>query len=560
MCTEVTAVSTMLLRLLLSILCCMTVSLAAAQDLPFQNLPGGTDNNRQKSADNPFRTRKPPFQRSQQAAQATPSQAMPTTSATTPADDVRARALDVVLRQLPDVRTESPFLIDQRDLLQFGAFLPQGMQELIKRGLLSIAVGRSIPAATLTYAQDASWRPYSAGEGVRLTDVHGLGAGTYADKGFLFGTPDQLESQADHPDLAYKLLWNGQASWWYMGAFQSLMTYRFYEGSSEFRSLSGGMLRVYPRRLDRSHRSEQLFRELLYFQSPTQVQGYSWLTMRFLGADRDRVSVYSNIVDAERQLTASNRSDTLPGAVLAPDDLLGYSGAIQTASATFSALETVFVPVPLFQPIHEATRGGCHITHTKPSTVHVPFRSAGAGEAATPASERFVFSHNVVFTPKKVWRLQLGWGDPYSQYPRQILYLDYDTMLPVIKEVYNQDNGLMKIVLATYGQYESSDGTYPIPMVNMVFDVEKKRVAVVEFKTFSWCPKGLTTPDEMLLFPGRFQEAVKTLVNPPTKAVEQSSAQNSERTAGSEEPPAEPQEDLAEDEDYLSYEYDAPQG
>lgn len=464
-------------------------------------------------------------------------------------EDVRLHSLEMIRRQLPDVRQLPPVLIGAADLELFSPVLPSGLKRLISEQLIQIPVGDNIPAATLSFHVAENWKPFSAGKSDLLQDTSdGLTSSAYVDRGFLFGNSVDIQAEAEDKRIATKLLWNSHSVFWSSGSFAADLSFRFYEAEREFRTMGGKMVRIYPRKIDSGHKSEQLFRELIYFTDPEQVRGYAWLTLRFIGTDEDRVLVYSNVLDAERQLTASNRSDPLPGDIVSPDDLLGWSGAVTTASATLSAVENLLLPVPLFPPSAEQVENSCTRATTKTEQLHLALKTVttdGKKTRGQPAASPFSFSHNIVFAPRKAWRLQLGRGDPYSLYARQVVYLEYNSMLPVVKEVYDQEDRLVKVILVAYGEVQTQTGTLPLPVVELVYDVQQKRAAVIQFDSVTICPEGLSQfPDESL-FPGKFSALVKEQLLPTNKPA----------ADAPEKGPA-PEAPIKKQNDYLDHDYD----
>ncbi len=315
-------------------------------------------------------------------------------------------------------------------------------------------------------------------------------------------TPDQISR------FGNQLLWNMLSLNWRFAYNSTEFDWSWVKDGKVIRSAAGEIVRVFPGLLESQPKNEQLFREIIEFKSPASIDKYSWLTFRFRGADEDTVWVYSPATQKSRQVTSSNRSDSLLTSPASADDLLGWSGKIGTVSPDNVELVTALVPfasldIAKLQPNED----GCYAIRPSEQTLDSRFpsywnfknrRFPGDASWAPSASE---------FVPRRLWKLELAIKDPYSLYGRSILYIDASAQVPIYNVIFDRTGKRFKTIINGYGLAAAPDRSVKIPFLAfaVVLDHQSETALLVDYAHNEFCrnlPTGVTldrfTPGKLL--------------------------------------------------------------
>ncbi len=309
----------------------------------------------------------------------------------------------------------------------------------------------------------------------------------------LINKADQASASALREALGSKILWNISSSIW----SQSLIDYHFrlmwLKDGKAGRNVRGNFLRIYPWMLDPNFKLPQMFREKFGFYYPEPLHGLSWLTFRFQNLDEDIVWAYSPTIQKVRQLTGSNRTDSLITSSFSADDFLGWSG--NPLFEKGKVLEKIVTLVPFPNPdivTLDSTLKPCY-------KLNNPSGGLASGDGMASAiwnfeTPKFVNGADwlpikAVFVPRVVYKLDVTTKDPYSLYGRQTLYVDAVTMLPVYKVVFDRAGRLWKFVITSFGIAQTQDLSRRslYPGFEIILDILNKREFVMDFAKIRYC-------------------------------------------------------------------------
>lgn len=265
--------------------------------------------------------------------------------------------------------------------------------------------------------------------------------------------------------LAYKVLWNTASLVWRYASFaSSLSVLIFKTPEDEPHKLEFDLERVHPRKLGEvTGTLEPIFRERISARRPSAIDKLSWLTLRFFGSGEDFVWAASPVIDAIRQMTGSNRSDALFTGAFSPDDLFVWSGKVELVEPSGLTLLPMLVPLLEVKESKVETRDGCVIRTTR----------AEGGPVLNYQSGRFKEAGgwvptNTVMALRAVWRMELTSRDPFSLDPRQTLYVDRDTGLPVYRVVWDDAGRLRRVTLGILRSFQQEGAPVEVALAGQV--------------------------------------------------------------------------------------------
>jgi hypothetical protein len=272
-------------------------------------------------------------------------------------------------------------------------------------------------------------------------------------------------AMGDLTSVAYKVLWNTASLTWRYASFastQSVLIFTTPEG--EPRKLEFDVERVHPRKLGEvTGTLEPIFRERISARKPSAIESLSWLTLRFFGNGEDFVWAASPVINAIRQITGSNRSDAMFTGVFSPDDLFVWSGKVELVEPSGLTLLPMLVPLLEAKETKVEAREGCVIRTTRgEGGVVLNYQSArfkGAG-GWVPT--------NTVMGLRAVWRMDLTSKDPFSLDPRQTLYVDRDTGLPVYRVVWDDAGRLRRVTVGILRSFQQEGGPAEVALAGQV--------------------------------------------------------------------------------------------
>ena len=320
-------------------------------------------------------------------------------------------------------------------------------------------------------------------------------------RGFIFGDDATLlpewkdlqarlskNKDADQGAFAQKILWNMNSGLW----SKSLIEYHFrllwLKQGKAWRNVRGSFLRVYPWMLDPNFKLPQMFREKFSFYYPEPLHGLSWLTFRFQNADEDLVWAYSPAIQKVRQLTSSNRSDSLITSGLAADDFLAFSSNPTFSNAKALARLVTLVPFP--SPVV------ANLDDKLQPCYRLPNPGSGGSDQALWNFETPKFPGaadwlpiKAVWVPREVYKIEVTTKDPYSLYGREVLYVDTETMLPVYKIVFDRAGRYWKTIIAAWGYASTTDRKRRTmyPGFEIILDVLNNKEFVMDYAKLRYC-------------------------------------------------------------------------
>jgi hypothetical protein len=294
-----------------------------------------------------------------------------------------------------------------------------------------------------------------AGDPVTVDAQGALAPSPVTVSGALFGMGSDL-ADGDSKSQAYQVLWNTTVHQWRLRSFASQVSlYAFTAGGDEGRRVDFAVSRIYPPALGHSPGTlKPMFREKISVTSPKSLSTLSWLTLRFLGGVDDYVWTASPVNGQVHQVTGSNRSDALFSGAFSPDDLFVWSGKVEEMEPAGLSVLPMLVPVVEgASVVHPLNDGTCSVTDyakTSPIELNLSTRRYPDVPGWVPTSTRMVL--------RNVWRVEMVSRDPFSREPRQILYVDSETFVPVYRTVWEQDGRLKKIAIGILGNVATKEG------------------------------------------------------------------------------------------------------
>ena len=239
------------------------------------------------------------------------------------------------------------------------------------------------------------------------------------------------------------------------------------------------LARAYPPALAGTPPSVQLFREVLRFSEPAVLGGEAFLSFRFVPREEDLLWIYSKATLKVRELTGPNRADPVLSFIFSLDDLLGWSGNIRLVDAELAGVREQLVPFPQSGGYAMQQEGSCD--RIKPAKA-----SAAASHGDVPA-HAMTLPAQTVFVPRPLWKLELASRDPYSLVGREVLYVDQELMLPLIRAVYDRGGKLWKLVLSGFGLASGENRKAPFPAFQFFYDVRDGRSNLITTRSASYC-------------------------------------------------------------------------
>jgi hypothetical protein len=334
------------------------------------------------------------------------------------------------------------------------SIIPPELADLVDRNEFAFeAVLRPRSGDLLGDAQSANSSTYS------VDDKGVLAPSPVSASGLFFSVPQSEGEYFDPKSFGWRILWNTTVAQWRLKSFTgttSLVT--FGAGTNEGKRVDFSVSRIYPPALGQSPGTlKPMFREKISALSPQPLLGLTWLTLRFLGSVNDYMWAASPINGQVRQMTGSNRADSIFTGAFSPDDLFVWSGKVEGVEPTSVRLVKMLVPVVEGNSTAQPTNNGiCGVTDfTKSSPIDLNL-----------ATERFAnlpgwIPTNVRMTLRALWRIEMMSRDPFSLDARQTLYVDADTMLPVYRVVWEQDGRMRKFIMGIVGKVPTNERNAP---------------------------------------------------------------------------------------------------
>lgn len=357
---------------------------------------------------------------------------------------------------LPDLQggAKTGALVTKGYIDKYRSIIPPELADLVDRNEFAFeAVLRPKSEDLFGDAQSASSSTYS------VDDKGVLSPSPVSASGLFFSVPQSEGEYFDPKSFGWRILWNTTVAQWRLKSFTgntSLVT--FSAGTNEGKRVDFSVSRIYPPALGQSPGTlKPMFREKISALSPQPLLGLTWLTLRFLGSVNDYMWAASPINGQVRQMTGSNRADSIFTGGFSPDDLFVWSGKVEGVEPTSVRLVKMLVPVvegnATAQPKNNGICGVTDFSKSSPIDLNL-------------STERFAnlpgwIPTNVRMTLRALWRIEMMSRDPFSLDARQTLYVDADTMLPIYRVVWEQDGRMRKFIMGIVGKVFTTERSAP---------------------------------------------------------------------------------------------------
>ncbi|MCB9029523.1 MAG: outer membrane lipoprotein-sorting protein [Deltaproteobacteria bacterium] len=332
---------------------------------------------------------------------------------------------------------------------------------------------------------------------IKLSEQGTYPFSTEAEVGAPFGNASLIEKQWEdysalseqgrsNSDFPLRLLWNLKSQFWSQGLIDLDFTLQWLANGKAWRDVRGKFQRVYPWIIDPTSKLPQIFREKIQLTEPAALRDLIWLTYRFQHKDEDVVWVYSPAIKKVRQLTGSNRADSLFTSSVSSEDFLTWSGKTSYVRATVLSRKLALVPFESAE-MRDLSLGvdSCYrVDGSVTDTLHWNFATRKFKSSAS------WLPTNSIFVPRYLYEIELvNKDDPYSLYGRQILYVEEESFLPVYKIVYDRAGRHWKTIISAYGLAATKDRRkkVPFPAYSIVLDKIEKKEFVLDYNQVRYC-------------------------------------------------------------------------
>lgn len=222
-------------------------------------------------------------------------------------------------------------------------------------------------------------------------------------------------------------------------------------------SLQGRYVRAYPHALNADNNTIQLFRERFEVTRPQSVSSYSLLSYRFFGKSSDLFWVRSAAIQKTRQLFEENRDAHALGGSFALNDVFTWSQKIETVTPLGVRFRRLYLPVV--------------------SSLEVADQAAPANCSSGESTRSAAFASSTDSKPTLQWELaptdvvEVILSSPAYQADggRVSLFLEKNSLVPLLKEIYAADGSLQKVVLSRGGVVQDKAKPSLLPLETVVF-------------------------------------------------------------------------------------------
>lgn len=335
-----------------------------------------------------------------------------------------------------------------------------------------------------------------------------------AERGFPFGSAQQISEEKDPEAKAYKILWNEAYAQRMGRSVLYELDLSWVGAQSLLRYSTGGLFKYYPQ-VEAAEQDDLFMQEAFQLLDPPVVFGFSSITWRYLSGEEDRMWIYSPVTGRDRMLLSSNRSDNIVGSIITSDDVFVWSGKVQAFNAKVVDERVLLAPFSSLRVYDTAASDyfapgvkamgsvSAHPTEEaeteetgKASNIHARVvRAPYQTRAGTPSivlwnhqSKRLPRAApwapvSVFFVPRDFWILELSPRDPFYTTGKMILAVDKQSMLPFYKVVYDRDGSLLKTVIGSWGLARETEASPRFPFAAFVLVVHAKENKVSTLTT-----------------------------------------------------------------------------
>lgn len=250
-------------------------------------------------------------------------------------------------------------------------------------------------------------------------------------------------------------VWNAQSFWWMHGALRQQLLMRLFSGEGRWsRTIEAEHVVITPDVFEQKN-TPQIFKERVEVSKPQPIAASTWLTFRFKNDDEDGVWYSSPATKRTRQISGTNRGDKFLGTPLSLNDFTVVGEKIQGAKYKLLREFLAYVPFAAAEPLPLVADGECLISREDRPAI-------GAWSRWNLDSKRFTSAApwtptRAVWIKRNLLEVEASVSDPFNAAGRQLIYIDSESMLPVIKASFNRSGDLISTVVAMWGMALSTD-------------------------------------------------------------------------------------------------------
>ncbi len=389
---------------------------------------------------------------------------------------------------LPDFQqgAKAGVIVGREHASMYRDFLPEPLVDAVASGEFSFEAALRPHTDTIfpRWYGDSSVQPTLTGEGGvvlapggALPQVFEIPSGALPTAS---AAPDEVVA------VARRVLWNANAWMWSKRSLaQRLLVSIFSEPKSRPKQVEFDWERIYPQILGEVPGTlSPLFREKVSARVPKILDGLAYLTLRFLGTEEDRLWIASPITQRVRQVTGSNRSDTIFRGGFSLDELMVWSGKVEVLEPKIVTRREFLVPVIDLPPVPvNPMTNGCS---------KVSFEGGGQlvtnGQSRRFASAASWVPTNVLFVKRSLYRVEVATKDPFSLDARQVLYVDAETFLPIYRVSWDAQGRARRFSMGIVRAVSQPGvGAAPVIQGNVVFDLGGQGRTLVASRQLELC-------------------------------------------------------------------------
>ena len=197
------------------------------------------------------------------------------------------------------------------------------------------------------------------------------------------------------------------------------------------------------------------FIELFKFLEPAAVAGFATSSLRKAGELEDKVTHYSPVIEASRELLPANKGDSIINSLFSLDDLFVFSLKKEMIKAKVVAEKTLFLPFSSTSASRVDSKGSFEEKQklsdgTMASVVWNHEMHAFAQHAPwLPLTMRMI--------PRDTWIIEVFFNDPFYPSGKQVVVIDKESKLPFYKIVHDRYGEVSKTVFAAWSYLKNKD-------------------------------------------------------------------------------------------------------
>ena len=274
-----------------------------------------------------------------------------------------------------------------------------------------------------------------------------------------------INREIDLGDKAIKILENIEYLLTPVGELQYEQKIRWFDASNLLREASSRLIIS-----GNTNQSQYLKEYLLEFTAPTALYSHTYVLQRFLDSQKDKLCIYSPILQRPRCVPSANKADAIFIEPLTLEDV--YIWIENPTLVTARVVADTYKLVPFadkkeysIAEIKTTSNVGeqekeISSAYTIEGLLNFLERTGEQKQTTTlwnhqSAAFGMVPQWNPtswVFVPRRVWIIEIYPKDIYASYGKIILVVDQESNLPIYKMVFDQKNIFQKMIIASWGK------------------------------------------------------------------------------------------------------------